>query len=51
MSIADKSYQCVRQCVEDEALEILREEADHLFHLSCTRGALSEDEYFDKVRD
>lgn len=49
MSIARSGYVCVSQCIDNQALEILRKEADHLFRLKCARGVLSEDEYFDKV--
>lgn len=40
----------VPACVNNAALAALRLEADHLFRLKCSEDALSEDEYFDKVR-
>lgn len=49
MSIPRDGYTLARKCVDEEALETLRAEADHLFRLKCARDALSEDEYFDKV--
>lgn len=50
MSIAGDGYVFVPRCVSDSALRALRSEADHLFRLKKAQDALSEDEYFDKVR-
>lgn len=49
MSIARDGYVFVPTCVDGATLHVLREEADHLFHLKKAQDALSEDEYFDKA--
>lgn len=48
--IASEGYLHVPQCIEDKDLHALRAEADSLFNLKRSKSALSEDEYFDKVR-
>lgn len=48
--IASEGYLHVPQCIEDKDLHALRAEADSLFNLKRVESALSEDEYFDKVR-
>lgn len=49
MAIASDGFVFVPRCVDDQALQALRAEADSLFHLKRSKDALSEDEYFDKV--
>lgn len=49
MSIARDGYVFVPTSVDGATLDVLREEADHLFHLKKAHDALSEDEYFDKA--
>lgn len=49
MSIARDGYVFVPTCVDGATLDVLREEADNLFHLKKAQDALSEDEYFDKA--
>lgn len=50
MVIATDGFVFVDRCVEDEALQALRTEADALFNLKRSEDALTEDEYLEKVK-
>lgn len=50
MAIASDGFVFVPRCVDDTTLQALRAEADSLFRLKRSKDALSEDEYFDKVK-
>lgn len=50
MAIASDGYVFVPHGVDDVALQALRAEADSLFSLKRSKDALTEEEYFDKVR-
>lgn len=50
MAIARDGFVFVPRCIDDATLQALRAEADSLFRLKRANDALSEDEYFDKVR-
>ncbi|CAB1116031.1 unnamed protein product [Ectocarpus sp. CCAP 1310/34] len=48
MAISTDGFVFVGDCVEDEALQALRTEADALFNLKRSEDALTEDEYLQK---